>query len=456
MSKQINIAPQAGPQEMAAASTADIAFYGGSAGAGKSWYLTYEAARYSQIPGFTAVMFRRTAPEITGGDGSLWGEAQKLYRPMGGTPREGHNLDWRFSSGASILYRHLQYEKDVHSHQGKAYAFIGFDELTHFTEKQFWYMVSRNRTTCGVRPYIRATCNPDPESFVAKMIEWWIDQDGYPIQERAGKLRWFVRIDDELMWADEPEDFAGMFPHIARHDLRPKSFTFIPAKLEDNAVLMKADPQYRANLLALPLVDREQLLGGNWHIRPAAGLYFQRGYFETLEDVKDEDIVRTVRAWDKAATEPHAGNRDPDYTVGAKLAKLKDGSIVIMHIERFRHSPGKVDKRMLAISAQDGKETTVGIFQDPGQAGKVDIEHMKTLLKGYRIRVQRASSHGSKIQAAGPVSAASENGKIYLLRGAWNEAFLREAESFPKGHDDQVDAVSLAYKFLQHSPLFMR
>src|SRR5436305_14925946 len=72
---------------------------------------------------------------------------------------------------------------------------VCFDELTHFTAHQFFYMVSRNRSTCGVRPYIRATCNPDADSWVADFLAWWIDpQTGLPIPERAGVLRYYIRV----------------------------------------------------------------------------------------------------------------------------------------------------------------------------------------------------------------------------------------------------------------------
>src|SRR6516225_5233687 len=76
-------------------------------------------------------------------------------------------------------------------------------------------MVSRNRSTCGVRPYIRATCNPDADSWVAEFISWWIDPvSGRPIPERAGVLRYFVRIAEKIVWADRPEDSSRSTPRV--------------------------------------------------------------------------------------------------------------------------------------------------------------------------------------------------------------------------------------------------
>jgi hypothetical protein len=83
-------------------------------------------------------------------------------------------------------------------------------------------MVSRNRSTCGVRPYIRATCNPDADSWVAEFLTWWIDPaSGLPIPERAGVLRYYVRVDEKIQWADKPEELMRDLPR--REDLPPAS-----------------------------------------------------------------------------------------------------------------------------------------------------------------------------------------------------------------------------------------
>ena len=183
-----DIRPNDGPQREFCRTTADIAIYGGAAGSGKSFALLYAAAKYTHVPGYTGVVFRRTAPELVGG-GSLWELATQLYPVIGARYRESPVLECRFPSNALIEFRHLQHDKDKHAHQGKQYSFIGFDEVTHFEPSQFWYLVSRMRSTCGVRPFLRATCNPDPDSFVRTLIDWWIDADGYPIPERSSMLR---------------------------------------------------------------------------------------------------------------------------------------------------------------------------------------------------------------------------------------------------------------------------
>jgi predicted phage terminase large subunit-like protein len=437
------IRPQRGYQEAILSTPADIAIGGGAAGAGKTYASILELARHVSVPGFGAVVFRRTFPELRG-PGSIWEESLGVFLHLGGEPRE--TLDWRFPSGARIQMRHLEYEKDVLSYQSKQFCLIVFEELTHFTERQFWYMLSRNRSTCGVRPYIRATCNPDPDSFVARLVEWWIDQDtGFAIPERSGVLRWFVRQGDSIVWADTREELAGRGPE-------PMSLTFIGGSLDDNKILTRIDPGYRAKLEAMPRVDRERLLNGNWRVKPAAGMYFRRGYFEVLDDLPTGKITRRVRAWDKAATEPSEANRDPDYTVGVKIAYCDDGTYIVEHVERLRGTPARVDATIKAIAQQDGPDVTIAVYQDPGQAGVVDVDHMRRSLDGHRLEIERPSK--DKITMAGPYSSACEGGRVKLMRGAWNDAFIAEHEDFPQGkHDDQVDAAALAYRASQKRSL---
>jgi hypothetical protein len=274
--------PQSSPQTRFFSTNADIAIFGGSAGGGKTWSIVVEPIRYLlQYPKFQGVIFRRETPQITN-PGGLWDEAGTIYPYLNATPRQSPKLEWQFPNGSTIMFSHLQHSKDVHNWQGSQIAFIGFDELTHFTETQFWYMLSRNRSTCGVKPYIRATCNPDPDSFVAKLIEWWIDEDGYPIQKRSGQLRYFARISGELVWGQTKEEVARKTGMNKDHI---KSLTFIPAKLSDNKILEEKDPAYRANLMALPEVERMRLLEGNWKAKRQGKFFKNPTFREWKEDI---------------------------------------------------------------------------------------------------------------------------------------------------------------------------
>ncbi len=446
----IEIRPQPGPQTSFLSSAADIAIYGGAAGGGKSWALLAEPLRNINNPKFGAVIFRRTTTQIRN-EGGLWDESTHMYAPLGGDPKE-MTLEWRFPSGAAITMAHLEHDKSVLNWQGGQIALELFDELTHFTERQFFYMLSRNRSTCGVRPYVRATTNPDADSWVAKFISWWIDQEtGYAIPERSGVLRWFIRIGENIIWGDSPEELAiytmpdgsgGEVP------IPPKSVTFIASKLTDNKILMQADPGYMANLMALPLVERERLLGGNWKIRPSAGMYFKREWV-TIVDIPPV-CIRKARGWDLAAT-PLTGQNNPDGTASVKIGvtgeKDEKPKYVIFDCTYDFKSPSAVEKLVVETAEKDAKkdlDIVIDIAQDPGQAGKSQIESYMGLLGDYDVR--SSTETGDKVTRFSPFSAQAEAGNVYVVRGSWNEKFFEQLENFPEmSKDDIVDATSRAF-----------
>lgn len=447
----IELRPNPGPQEAYLSTAADIAFYGGAAGSGKTFATVLDPLRHVHRKGFTAVVLRRTTDRLRGG-GSVWSESQGIYPLVGGTPRESPSLQWKWPSGAMLEMLHLQHEKDVHSHQSKQYAAIYFEEVCEFTEHQFWYLLSRNRTTCGIRPYVRGTCNPDPDSFVRGMIDWWIGPDGLPIRERSGVLRWFIRDGDALVWFDSADEARQRYP-----DRGPISFTFIAAALADNP---KGDPTYADKLMALTRVERERLLGGNWNVRAHAGDYFKRRWFCIVEsdDEVVSEVTRWTRAWDLAATEPSEKNKDPDWTVGGLVGITRDGALVVRDVERFRVGPGGVEDAIVRLGTQDGRGVAVSVWQDPGQAGKQQVEHQRKLLMRHGLVLDAEPATSNKETYAKLWSPVAERGDVYLVRGAWNDAFMSEHEAFPTAgvHDDQVDMMSRAYVFLTRGGVRIR
>jgi len=443
------ISAQPGPQTEFLRTPADIAVYGGAAGGGKTVGLILEPLRHvGRVANFTAVFFRRTMPQITN-PGALWDETLNFYPRLGGTPHLGAR-EWRWPRGGKIKFSHQKFETTVYDWQGAQITLICFDELTHFSAHQFFYMVSRNRSTCGVRPYIRATCNPDADSWAADFLAWWIDQEtGLPIPERAGVLRYYIRVADRIVWADRPEELTPDLPRP--EDLpsgfaspRPISVTFIPATVFDNPALLQVNPEYLAWLLSLPLLERERLLAGNWKVRPGAGLYFKREWCAVVDQVPAE--LDVVRYWDLAATEKTEFN-DPDWTVGVKLGRDRDGGYWLLDMVHRRANPGDTEKLLLDSAAQDGKRVRIGFGKDPGQAGKSQAFHLVRVLGGFTVLP--APESGDKLTRFGPFSAQCRAGNVKILRGPWNENLFRVLEGFPDlAHDDEVDACSGALEML--------
>ena len=441
--EEIGLSSQDGPQTEFLECDADICFYGGAAGSGKTFGVLMEPIFHLHVKHFGAVIFRRNST-MARNKGGLWDTSMQIYpNPrLSGVPKET-TLEWDFPNLTSVKFAHLQYESDVLSWQGAQIPLIIFDELTHFTRAQFFYMLSRNRSTCGVKPYIRATTNPDADSWVREFIDWYIDPEtGYAIPERSGKIRWFIMLNDTLIWGDSKREVQEKHP-----DSLPKSFTFISASIYDNKKLLAIDPGYLANLHALPRVERERLLNGNWNIKPSAGLYFQKGYFEIVEAVPHNKQV--VRYWDRAATKKTDTN-DPDYTVGVKIEKDSNNIIYVTDVVRVQDSPLGVQNIIRNTAISDGLLVRIGIEEDPGQAGVADAEHLTRLLQGFSVKRNRVMK--DKVTRCSPVSAQAEAGNIKVLKAKWNEDFFKELENFPEGkHDDIVDALSGAFLMINEN-----
>lgn len=440
------IRPQKGPQEKFLATSADIAVYGGAAGGGKTYALLMEPLRYINTKGYRAVIFRKNFNQIFA-SGGIWDESQELYGDIAGSKSvQTPKFRWSFKNKANIYFDFLGRDADVEKWQGSQITFIGFDELTHFSERQFFYMLSRNRSTCGVKPYIRATCNPDADSWVAKFISWWIDQNtGYPIPERSGKKRYMSRVDDEVIWADTRKEILDK--GIQKDKI--KSVTFIASTLADNKILMEKDPEYKANLEALPLVERERLLHGNWKIKPAAGLYFKRVQIGKILDAVPDDIISIVRGWDLAATDVDEDD-DAAYTSGVLMAKRSNGRFVVIDVINQQLKAGDVRKLIKTTSAADNAKygyVRQRLPQDPGQAGKEQAQSYIEMLAGYDVVTKQES--GSKQTRAEPMAAQWQLGLFDVVAGAWNEAYFNQLESFPESKfKDMVDAGSSAFNEL--------
>jgi predicted phage terminase large subunit-like protein len=390
---------------------------------------------------FGAVIFRRTIPEITH-EGALWDEAKKTY-PLFGARANENDKQFRFPQGGRVTFSHMQLESDKLSWKSAQIPLIEFDQLETFSQSQFFYMLSRNRSLCGVRPYVRASANPEP-GWLADFLDWWIGEDGYALLERSGKIRWMVRENDTTFWDDDPVRLQAEHPTST-----PKSVTFILSTVYDNAILLQADPGYLANLQALDYVERQRLLGdgkrgGNWKVKPAAGKVFNRDWFEVVDAVPVGG--REVRFWDLAATEKKSNSDDPDFTASCK-GKVVNGITYILDVTNDQIDPAHTDTKLKNTASQDGKLVAIRFEQEGGASGKRDSRYIVTLLNGYDVQGQ--PSERDKITRAKPLAAQALAGNVKLLRGPWNKSFLDHLHGQPElAHDDMMDAASGMYNEL--------
>lgn len=159
---------------------------------------------------------------------------------------------------------------------------------------------------------------------------------------------------------------------------------------------------------------------------------------------------RWVRAYDLASSAVSAKNPDPDFTASVKMGVTPEGLYIVSDVTRMRETADVVERSILNTASQDGSHVPISIAQDPGQSGKAQAQYLVRKLHGYTVHTSPES--GNKATRAGPLSSQCNVGNLVLVAGPWNQAFLNELRSFNgegKQHDDQVDAASRCFEFLQ-------
>lgn len=188
--------------------------------------------------------------------------------------------------------------------------------------------------------------------------------------------------------------------------------------------------------------------------RPAEGSLFKVGLIETLDVAPNTRGAQVVRGWDLAATK-QIGTRDPDWTVGVKLARMATGQFVVLDVVRFRGDPDEVEAAILNTAKQDGRGVRISIPQDPGQAGKNQALAFTRLLTGFQI--DTSTETGDKATRAFPAISQVNGRNFAMVHAPWNAVFRDELAAFPSGtKDDQVDALSRAFGVVGLGPRPLR
>lgn len=380
------------------------AFYGGAAGGGKSDALLMAALQYVDVPGYAAVIFRRTYKDLSRPGALL----DRAYAWLSNTSARWRQEDksWTFpnpaGAPAKLVFAHMEHENDKYEHQSAEYQFIGWDELTQFPETQYVYLHSRLRRLAGfqVPLRVRAASNPGGIGHV------WV------------KHR-FVKGPD------------------GKEVIHP-SRVFVPASLYDNPNL--DIEEYLESLGEMDPITKRRLLEGDWDV--VEGGKFNREWFEIVSALPAE--LLQFRYWDLAGTTPQEGT-DPDYTAGVKLGKTRSGVFYVSDVRHIRGSPHTVEKLVKQTAMLDGPEVEVFIEQEPGQSGKAQIDHYRrNVIPGFRFRGDKAT--GNKELRINILSGQAQAENVKLLAGRWNGAYLDEAEGYQgtyrSGHDDQLDATA--------------
>ena len=377
--------------------------FGGAAGGGKSVAMLAAALKYLHVPGYAALLIRRSYSHLSQPGGLIPISREWL---AGRARYSAATFTWHFDNGASLTFGHLDSDRDLDKYQGAEFAFVGFDEATQFPENHYRYLFSRLRRPEGLDVPLRMRASSNPGGIGHD----WVKRRFLIEGEQNGRR-------------------------------------FIPSLLQDNPSLNQAE--YLESLQQLDPLTRMRLLQGDWDALAQGGM-FRREWFGIIEASQVPRGTSYVRFWDRAATAPRPGT-DPDYTVGALLG-IQDGVYFIRDIQRFRASSQGNETRIRQCAETDGRDVPIRMEQEPGSSGKDVIDHYaRTVLSGYDFKGVRST--GNKIDRAGPVASAAELGNVKLVSGHWIGDFLDEFNAFPQGpHDDQVDATSGAFAHVHDRP----
>jgi len=219
----------------------------------------------------------------------------------------------------------------------------------------------------------------------------------------------------ELLWDDDDYGYGSKLLEI-REDLHKNGAAM------DWASLFQQDPRprdgalFNVNKLAANIIDAP----------PAS--------------------ITWVRGWDLAATKD-LGTVNAAYTAGVKLGRTPDNKFVIGNVRRERLEPEGVEDLIVGTAKLDGHGVKIGIPQDPGQAGKFQVQYLVTKLMGFGVEFSPET--GDKATRAAPFASQVNVGNVAMIRGDWNEAYLEEMRGFPVSATlDQVDASSRAFEMI--------
>jgi len=398
--------------------------YGGAAGGGKSDALLMAALQFVETPGYHALLLRRTFRDLNQPDALIPRSKEWL---SGKAHWNGIDKRWTFPADSTLTFGYLDHADDVYQYQGAAYQFIGFDELTQFTEEQYRYLFSRLRrrkAAAGVPLRFRAASNPGGVGH-----EW---------------------VKKRFVTGSDPDR------------------VFIRATLSDNPTL--DSDEYIRSLSQLDPIRRAQLLAGDWDAY--AGGRFRREWFRRYREdggkyylqgkIQGTPLVNTWRYTivDPATTAEETTRKgsDADYTAIGTFAVTADRDLLVIDMVRRRLGLDEIVPELARV-CERWKPQYAGIESIGFQAAIAMQARKHSSIPAVRaippvMAGQRVAGQRGKLTRATPAIVRCEAGQLYFPVAAdWLEDFEAELVQFTGDekldpHDDQVDVLAYAVQEL--------
>lgn len=363
--------PQPGPQSAAYHSEADIVFYGGAAGGGKTELLLGVSITEQEH----SIIFRREAVQLIGIE-------ERMTQILG--TRTGYNSQtgvWRLPEGRVLELGSVKEPGDWVKYQGRPHDAKLFDEICHFTEMQFRTLIGWLRTdNPNIRQRVIAAGNPPTTAegeWVKRFWAAWLDPN-HPNPAKPGELRWYVTNEK-----GEDEEVPDGAPVMVGNDMmQPKSRTFIPSSVDDNIFLLSTG--YKATLQSLPEPLRSQMLRGDfnagaadpawqaiptewvkaamarWKPRDAKGDMTALGLDPARGGVDKTSAARRHGTWfDEIISVPGALTKDGPTAAGFVVPLVRNGACICVDSIGIGSSALDFIKGMnLNVLAVNGSETS--------------------------------------------------------------------------------------------------
>lgn len=403
-------------------------FYGGAGGGGKSQSLWYGALQFIDVPGYAALILRRTFADLDK-PGAIM-DRSKSY--LAGAEAEWNETKkrWRFPNGATITFGYLKNENDKYQYQSSEFQYIAFDELTQFTETQYSYLFTRLRkksigpvSTVPLR--MRSASNPGGTGH-----QWVFDRFVNERTRKPGRI-------------------------------------FIPARMTDNPSLDREE--YERSLEETDALTREQIKSGDWNAieggrfkREWFPRYRTRGEYLLLQR-PGEQRERTYHLWTLPlfiTCDPNASAKTTaDYTVAGVWAVTPELELVLLDADRFQAEIPDIVPRLMALW-QKWRSKPGGVWIEEVAANNgvfklacrtpMPARSLRPLGEDKLVRATTAINYAATGRIWLPVPGLVPGMPLDELEAEWYR-FTGNARR--DAHDDAVDMLSYAARVLGENPV---